>query len=93
VRHVAARPAQQFRELPADDIEHTVFGQYARFEGRPVRAFVPMLVERASRDTLAHQHRAAHRAQRTFDVMSVVNQSRITVRRWCCSCGIPYLVR
>jgi hypothetical protein len=62
VRHVAARLSQQFPELPADDIEHAVFGQYARFEGRPVRDFVPMLVERASRDALAHQHRAAHRA-------------------------------
>jgi hypothetical protein len=62
VRDVAARLAKQFPELPADDIEHAVCGQYARFEVRPVRDFVPMLVERASRDTLAHQHRPAHRA-------------------------------
>jgi hypothetical protein len=51
-----------FRELLADDVEHAVFGQCARFEGRLARDFVPMLVERASRDTLAHQHRPAHRA-------------------------------
>jgi hypothetical protein len=62
VRQVATRLAQQFPELPAEDVQRAVYGTYAKFDGRPVRDFVPVLVERASRDNLAHQPAPTHRA-------------------------------
>ena len=43
---------QQFPELPVETVEKAVLGQYEQFEGRPVRDFVPILVERAAQDQL-----------------------------------------
>jgi hypothetical protein len=40
---------QQFPELPAAEIEQAVHGQYGSFQHSPVRDFVPVLVERATR--------------------------------------------
>ena len=52
IRQVAARLAQQFPEVPAPDIERAVYGKYGSFDESPVRDFVPVLVERASRQQL-----------------------------------------
>jgi hypothetical protein len=52
---VAARLVQQFPELPAAEVEHAVYGKYGTFEGSAVHDFVPVLVERASRQRLAEQ--------------------------------------
>lgn len=56
IRLVVARLAQQFPELSAEDIDRAVYGQYDRFDGSPIRDFVPVLVERASRRQLAQDH-------------------------------------
>jgi hypothetical protein len=56
LRHVAARLAQQFPELSSEEIDQAVTGHYAAFEHSPIRDFVPMLVERASRRQLTEQH-------------------------------------
>jgi hypothetical protein len=61
LRHVAARLAQQFPELPAEEIDQAVTGHYAAFEHSPIRDFVPVLVERATRQQLAEEH-PRHRA-------------------------------
>jgi hypothetical protein len=53
---VVERLRQQFPEVPPDAIDAIVSGHYEAFDGRPVRDFVPVLVERATRADL----RAAH---------------------------------
>jgi hypothetical protein len=52
LRQVVARLSQQFPELSADDINRAVHGQYDRFNDSPIRDFVPVLVERATRQQL-----------------------------------------
>ncbi len=42
----------QFPEMPPDAIDAIVNGHYEAFDGRPVRDFVPVLVERATRADL-----------------------------------------
>jgi hypothetical protein len=60
LRQVVARLSQQFPELSADDINRAVHGQYDKFNDRPIRDFVPVLVERATRQQLT-QHQARRR--------------------------------
>lgn len=48
IARVAGRLRQQFPELPADAIEDVVRGRYEALDGRPVRDFVPVLVERGA---------------------------------------------
>jgi hypothetical protein len=55
IRQVAARLAQQFPELPAAEVEQAVYGKYETFGDSSVRDFVPVLVERASRQRLSEQ--------------------------------------
>lgn len=52
IREVVARLSQQFPDLSATDIDHAVRRQYARFTDSPIRDFVPVLVERATRQQL-----------------------------------------
>ena len=61
IRHVAARLARQFPDLPAEQVERAVYGNYGNFDDSPVRDFVPVLVEQASRRRLAG-HQPRHRA-------------------------------
>ena len=49
---VVERLRQQFPEVPPDALEAVVNGHYEAFDGRPVRDFVPVLVERATRADL-----------------------------------------
>jgi hypothetical protein len=57
IRQVVARLTQQFPELPADDIDRAVNGHYDRFRSSPIRDFVPVLVERATRRQLTQDER------------------------------------
>ena len=56
---VVRRLRQQFPELPAEAIDNAVDGRYAEFDARPVRDFVPILVERAARADLVSGQRPA----------------------------------
>lgn len=56
IRLVVARLVRQFPELSAEDIDRAVYGQYDRFDGSPIRDFVPVLVERATRRQLTQDH-------------------------------------
>jgi hypothetical protein len=53
VNDVASRLAQQFPAVPAATIATIVNDTHARFDGRPLREFVPLLVERDARASLA----------------------------------------
>ncbi len=62
IRQVAARLTRQFPDLPVDEVERAVYGKYGSFDDSPVRDFVPVLVERASRGRLAEQQTGRHHA-------------------------------
>ena len=57
VGEVTQRLAVSFPDVDVADVEHVVHRSYEQFRGRPIRDFVPVLVERMARDQL--------RAQRT----------------------------
>ena len=52
ISRVVHRLREQFPEVPLDALEEVVNGHYEAFDGRPLRDFVPILVERATRADL-----------------------------------------
>ena len=52
ISRVVQRLRQQFPEMPPDALAEVVNGHYEAFDGRPLRDFVPILVERATRADL-----------------------------------------
>jgi len=59
---VCERLSRQFPELPPEEIEKAVHGKYDSFAKSPVRDFVPVLVERGSRERLTALRRDSGRA-------------------------------
>jgi hypothetical protein len=57
---VAERLAARYPQTPPDTIRSLVFQTHQQFEGRPIRDYVPVLVERAVRE---HLDQAASRVQ------------------------------
>jgi hypothetical protein len=57
IDRVTHRLRQQFPELPAETVETSVHEHHQVFDGRPVRDFIPILVERATRTELRTGHR------------------------------------
>lgn len=53
VTQVCERLAERFPELPAPTIRLAVDQEHRKLDGRPVRDYVPVLVERAAREALA----------------------------------------
>jgi hypothetical protein len=49
---VAERLQERFPSVPEDQIEQTVRAEYHRFDGSPIRDFVPIFVERNAREDL-----------------------------------------
>ena len=49
ISRIVQRLREQFPEVPSDALGEVVHGHYEEFDGRPVRDFVPVLVERATR--------------------------------------------
>jgi hypothetical protein len=58
IRHVVTRLARQFPGLSTAEVERAVHSHYGTFDDRPVRDFVPMLVERATREQLTREQLA-----------------------------------
>ena len=56
INRVTHRLRQQFPELPAETVETSVHQHHQIFDGRPVRDFIPILVERATRTELSTGH-------------------------------------
>ncbi len=48
----AHRVRANFPELPSDVVDDALNDARARFDGRPIRDFIPILVERAATQTL-----------------------------------------
>ena len=62
IARVIDRLTQQFPAVPAEQIERAVLGKYTSFGESPIRSFVPVLVERASKKTLGDYPSKDHRA-------------------------------
>src|SRR5262249_44338438 len=55
LRHLSARLQTRFG-LPAEEVDAEIASALAEFTGRPVRDFIPILVEREVVDGLGHHH-------------------------------------
>ncbi len=55
ITEVTARLARRFPAVSAEAVRETVRLAYQNFAGRPVRDFVPVLVEREAKQTLANR--------------------------------------
>jgi hypothetical protein len=53
IEHVVERLTQRYPDLEPDTVMTVVHRSHARFDGRPLRDFVPLFVERRSREELA----------------------------------------
>ncbi len=50
---IAARLSDMYDRIPAQDVARLVHREHARFDGRPIRDFVPLFVERHAKEELA----------------------------------------
>jgi hypothetical protein len=53
IQHVVERLKVNYPAVPPDTVTTVVHHNHARFDGRPIREFVPLFVERHSRQELA----------------------------------------
>jgi hypothetical protein len=53
IKHLIDRLAQIYPAVPPDKVTQVVHYNHARFDGRPIRDFVPLFVERHARTELA----------------------------------------
>ena len=53
IKQVVDRLTQSYPSVPAEKVATVVHLNHARFDGRPVRDFVPLFVERGARQELA----------------------------------------
>ncbi|HEX3285917.1 MAG TPA: hypothetical protein VHT50_14980 [Mycobacterium sp.] len=53
IQQVVDRLTQSYPSMPPDTVTTVVHHNHARFDGRPVRDFVPLFVERGARQELA----------------------------------------
>lgn len=53
IAQVADRLSSKYSTIPADTVGAVVRRAYERFDGRPVREFVPLLVERCAEKELS----------------------------------------
>ena len=53
IEQVVDRLSATFPQVPSDTVTSVVARYHSRFDGRPLREFVPLFVERGSRRELA----------------------------------------
>ena len=53
IEHLVDRLKESYPEVSPDTIMTVVHHNHARFDGRPIREFVPLFVERAAKRQLA----------------------------------------
>ncbi len=53
IEHLVRRMQETFPTVPPEKVTEVVHHNHARFDGRPVRDFVPLFVERGSRRQLS----------------------------------------
>jgi hypothetical protein len=52
IDQLADRLVPSYPGVEADEVSRVVHEEYARYEGRPIRDFVPLLVERHAKEEL-----------------------------------------
>jgi hypothetical protein len=52
IEQLVDRLRNNYPDVPADTVATVVHHNHARFDGRPVRDFVPLFVERGAKDQL-----------------------------------------
>jgi hypothetical protein len=52
IKQLVDRLRSVYPDVPADTVATVVHHSHARFDGRPVRDFVPLFVERGAKDEL-----------------------------------------
>lgn len=52
MERIAARLSDMYDRVPAEEVARLVDREHARFDGRPVRDFVPLFVERHAKEAL-----------------------------------------
>ena len=55
IEQVVQRLQDSYPALPSDRVTEVVHHNHARFDGRPIRDYVPLFVERGSRRELGAQ--------------------------------------
>jgi len=53
IEQVAGRLVGTYAEVEPNHVSQIVHQQYARFDGRPIRDFIPLFVERSARAELS----------------------------------------
>ena len=53
IEQLVDRLAQKFPAVPGEKVAEVVTARYARFNGRPIRDYIPLFVERGARADLA----------------------------------------
>jgi hypothetical protein len=53
IQQLVSRLTESFPDVPPDMVTEVVHHNHARFDGRPVRDFVPLFVERGARRELS----------------------------------------
>ena len=66
LRLVYQRLAEQFPDLPPTTVQLHISQEHRKLDGRPVRNFVPLLVERAAREALASASSPPARAAASY---------------------------
>ena len=61
IHEVTDRLARKYPTIPPDTLTTVVQGVHARFKGRPIREYVPLLVERFAGEELKSRLRSAAR--------------------------------
>jgi hypothetical protein len=63
IDQLTGRLVASYQQVEPDHVNRIVLEEYARFEGRPIRDFVPLFVERHAKEELTKLG-AAHPPQR-----------------------------
>lgn len=58
VAHVIDRLAEKFPDMPRSSVERAVYERRAALAGNPVRAYIPVLIERGARELLRESPRS-----------------------------------
>ena len=65
IDQLTGRLVASYQEVEPDQVNRIVLDEYARFEGRPIRDFVPLFVERHAKEELARLGAADRRGRET----------------------------
>src|SRR5262245_20820751 len=53
IDHVTSRRVATYQQIEPDQVNRIVLEEYARFEGKPIREFIPLFVERHAKEELS----------------------------------------